>query len=147
MISRVFAHSTVTDLVRAEDWYGRLFGRAPDATPMPGLLEWYLTDAIGVQVWSEPDRGPLLDGAKGDRPRRCPARLVDVAIAIGGPAPGGGARILMLTDPDGNRVVLAGTRPHACWPPPHREETSTSSHDMRHFIRTTTSATCPTAVG
>jgi len=110
MISIVLAHSTVPELDRAEDWYGRLFGRAPDATPMPGLLEWYLTDAIGVQVWSEPDRAGRcsmvleetdLDGAT--------ARLVDVGIALDGPAPGGGARILMLTDPDGNRVVLAGT--------------------------------------
>lgn len=110
MISRVLAHSTVTDLDRAENWYTRLFGRAPEATPMPGLLEWLLGDTIGVQVWSEPDRAGrssmVLEGTDLDA---AAARLIDVGIAHDGPAPGGGARILTLTDPDGNRVVLTGT--------------------------------------
>lgn len=110
MISRVLAHSTVTDLDRAENWYTRLFGRAPDATPMPGLLEWHLGDTIGVQVWSEPDRAGrssmVLEETDLDA---AAARLTDGGIAHDGPAPGGGSRILMLTDPDGNRVVLTGT--------------------------------------
>lgn len=55
-ITRVLAQSTVSDLVAAEDWYTRLFGREPDARPMPGLLEWHLGDTFGVQVWAEPNR-------------------------------------------------------------------------------------------
>ncbi len=39
MIRSLLAQSTVTDLDAAEDWYTHLFGRAPDARPMPGLLE------------------------------------------------------------------------------------------------------------
>jgi hypothetical protein len=36
------------------------------------------------------------------------ARLTDEGIRHDGPQPGGGARILQLLDPDGNRVVLTG---------------------------------------
>lgn len=109
MISRVLAQSTVTELESAENWYGRLFGCAPDARPMPGLLEWHLGEGFGVQVWSEPDRAGHstivldetdLDGAA--------ARLVSEGIDHEGPQEGGGARVLQLLDPDGNRVVLSG---------------------------------------
>ena len=49
---------------------------------MPGLLEWHLDAAA--------------------------TRLTDIGIAYDGPEPGGSSRILTLTDPDGNRVVLTG---------------------------------------
>lgn len=107
MIHRILAHSTVTDLDRAEDWYTRLLDRRPDARPMPGLIEWHLTDTFGLQVWSEPDRAGHstvvlqetdLDAAA--------AHATGAGIDHDGPRPGGGARILPLTDPDGNRVVL-----------------------------------------
>lgn len=109
MIDHVLAQCTVTDLERAERWYRDLFERAPDARPMPGLLEWHLGEGFGVQVWSEPDRAGKsavvlgesdLDGAA--------ARLTEAGFAHEGPQPGGGARILQLSDPDGNRVVLFG---------------------------------------
>lgn len=109
MIHRVLANCTVTDLDRAEQWYSRLFGREPDARPMPGLIEWHLGDTFGVQVWSESGRAGHssvvlvetdLDAAA--------ARLATAGIGHSGPQPGGGARILKLTDPDGNRVVLTG---------------------------------------
>lgn len=103
------AQSTVTDLDRAEEWYQRLFDRAPDARPMAGLLEWHLVEGFGVQVWSEPERAGRstvvlevsdLDGVA--------ERLTAAGIDHAGPEPGGGVRILPLTDPDGNRVVLTG---------------------------------------
>lgn len=109
MIRGLFAHCTVTDLERGEAWYTRLLGRGPDARPMPGLIEWHLGDSFGLQVWSEPDRAGRssvvleetdLDGAA--------AHATDVGIAHEGPQLGGGARILQLADPDGNRVVLTG---------------------------------------
>jgi catechol 2,3-dioxygenase-like lactoylglutathione lyase family enzyme len=109
MIRKVLAQSTVTDLRTAEDWYTRLFGTPPDARPMAGLLEWHLGDTFGVQVWSEPGRAGQstivledtdLDGVA--------ARLTDARIRHEAPQPGGGARILQLLDPDGNRVVLTG---------------------------------------
>ena len=109
MIRGVLAHCTVTDSARAEQWYSTLFGRAPDARPMPGLLEWHLGTGFGVQVWSEPERAGHscvvlhetdLDAAA--------ARIAEAGLASDGPQPGGGARILQLWDPDGNRVVFAG---------------------------------------
>lgn len=109
MINRVLANCTVTDLDRAEEWYARLFDRGPDARPMSGLIEWHLGDTFGVQVWSEPDlagqSSVVLDETDLDA---AAARLSAVGIGHGDPQPGGGARILQLTDPDGNRVVLTG---------------------------------------
>ena len=107
--SGVLAQSTVTDLERAEAWYAALFGREPDARPMPGLLEWHLGEGYGVQVWSEPERaghGSVvlaetdLDGAA--------SRLGAAGLAHDGVEQATASRILRLVDPDGNRVVLTG---------------------------------------
>ncbi|ROS75402.1 VOC family protein [Cellulomonas sp. PhB143] len=110
MIHRMLAHCTVTDLDRAERWYTALFERGPDARPMPGLVEWHLGDSFGLQVWSEPDRAGrstvVLDETDLDA---AAARAADAGIEHDGPQPGGGARILQLSDPDGNRVVLTGS--------------------------------------
>lgn len=109
MIHRLLANCTVTDEDRAEKWYTRLFGHGPDARPMPGLLEWHLGDTYGLQVWAEPDRAghssvvlaeTELDAAA--------ARLTAAGIDHAGPQPGGGARILQVSDPDGNRVIFIG---------------------------------------
>ncbi|WP_409179539.1 VOC family protein [Amycolatopsis sp. VS8301801F10] len=109
MIRRVLAQCTVSDLARAEEWYAALFERGPDARPMAGLLEWRLGDTFGLQVWSEPGRAGRstvvfeetdLDAVA--------ARATKAGIAHDGPRPGGGARILPLADPDGNRVVFSG---------------------------------------
>ena len=107
MIRRLLAHCTVTDLERAEHWYTRLLGRGPDVRPMPGLIEWHLGDSYGLQVWSEPDRAGrssvVLEETDLDE---AAAHAAEVGIANDGLQPGGGARILQLADPDGNRVVL-----------------------------------------
>ncbi|GAB96972.1 catechol 2,3-dioxygenase-like lactoylglutathione lyase family enzyme [Kineosphaera limosa] len=109
MIRRLLANVAVTDVDRAERWYTGLFGGGPDARPMPGLLEWHLAEGFGVQVWLDPARAGHacvvlevsdLDTAADDATR--------AGIDHDGPEPGGGARILQLADPDGNRVVLAG---------------------------------------
>lgn len=109
MIHRLLAHCTVTDLVRAEEWYTRLFDRGPDARPMPGLAEWHLSGTFGLQVWSEPERAGhssvVLDETDLDAAAQ---HATQVGIRHEGPQPGGGSRILVLVDPDGNRVVLTG---------------------------------------
>ena len=109
MIYGLLAHSTVTDLGAAEEWYRNLFDREPSARPMPGLIEWHLGDTFGVQVWQEPARAGrstmVLDETDLDSTA---ARLTECGIQHDGPQPGGGARILQLADPDGNRVVLTG---------------------------------------
>lgn len=109
MITRLLGQCTVTDLGRAEVWYSRLLDGGPDARPMPGLLEWHLAETFGLQVWSEPERAGsssvVLEVEDLDAEV---ARLDSVGIEHGGLQPGGGARILPLIDPDGNRVVLSG---------------------------------------
>lgn len=110
MIRRVLAHCTVTRLERAEDWYTRLFGRGPDSRPMPGLLEWHLGETFGLQVWSEPDRAGASSVVFDDTDLDdVAAHASEAGIEHDGPQPGGEARILQLTDPDGNRVVFIGT--------------------------------------
>jgi len=106
---RVLAQSTVHDAAAAEEWYTRLFGREPDARPMPGLLEWHLGDTYGVQVWAEPERAGhssmVLD--ESDLDERA-ARLDAAGIAHEGPQDATTVRILPVSDPDGNRLVFTG---------------------------------------
>lgn len=107
--TRVLAQSTVTDLMRAVGWYSKLFGRQPDARPMDGLVEWHLGDTYGVQVWSEPDRAGnstmVLDESDFDGLIR---RLDDAGLSHDRPQDVTASRILVLVDPDGNRVVVSG---------------------------------------
>ncbi|HJX80042.1 VOC family protein [Glutamicibacter sp.] len=110
MIKGILANCTVSDLQRAEQWYTLLFERAPDHRPMPGLLEWHLGHGYGVQVWYEPERAGdstfVLDVTDLESDA---ARLLSSGLARQGPELGGGAHILQLEDPDGNRIVLAGS--------------------------------------
>ncbi|WP_216695536.1 VOC family protein [Dietzia psychralcaliphila] len=109
MIHRILAQCTVSDIARAEQWYSLLFDRAPDLRPMPGLIEWHPGATFGLQVWSESERAGhstvVLDETDLDA---AAARLTAIGIDHDGPVPGGGARILQLSDPDGNRIVLTG---------------------------------------
>ena len=109
-IHRVLAQSTVRDLEAAERWYTTLFERGPDARPMPGLLEWHLGEGSGVQVWSEPDRAGRSSVVLGETDLDAlAARLTGAGLAHAGPQPATSSRVLVLEDPDGNRVVLTGT--------------------------------------
>ncbi len=110
--TRLLAQMTVTDSTAAESWYSRLFGRGPDATPMPGLLEWHLADTFGVQVWAEADRAGhscmVLDESDLDD---LAARLDGIGIAHDGVQDATTVRVLPVVDPDGNRVVFTGPLP------------------------------------
>lgn len=109
MIRRLLAQSTVSDLDVAEQWYTQLFDGAPDARPMPGLIEWHPADTFGVQVFSEPERAGrssmVLDQTDLDA---VATRLTAVGIRHDGPQQVTESRALFLLDPDGNRVVLTG---------------------------------------
>lgn len=107
--THVLAQSTVSDLGRAEDWYTALFGRGPDARPMEGLLEWYLTESFGVQVWDEPERAgrSSMVLAVSDLDADA-ASLARAGLTLDGPQQVSAGRVLVLLDPDGNRVVLTG---------------------------------------
>ncbi|WP_350271105.1 VOC family protein [Brevibacterium sp. CBA3109] len=109
MFTGVMANITVKDSNRAQDWYTRLFGREPDTAPMAGLIEWHLGPGIGVQIWADPDRAGCSSVVIHDSALDALAdRLTAVGFEHGGPEPGGGQRILRITDPDGNHIVFAG---------------------------------------
>ena len=105
----LLAQAVVTDLDVAERWYSTVLGGSPDARPMDGLLEWHLTGAFGVQVWLDPARAGrsamVIDVSDQDP---LAARLATRGHDHGGPQSGGGARVLILSDPDGNHVVFSG---------------------------------------
>ena len=106
---RLLAQAVVTDLAVAEQWYTTLFGGDPQARPMDGLLEWHLAGTFGVQVWLDPARAGrsamVIDVSDLDA---LAARLTADGLDHGGPQSGGGARVLILSDPDGNHVVFSG---------------------------------------
>ncbi|MCG7308087.1 VOC family protein [Brachybacterium sp. ACRRE] len=110
MFEGLLGQCAVTDVDRAEEWFTILCGRPPDARPMAGLLEWHLGPGFGLQVWSEAESAGhstvslVVTDIDADA-----ERLLARGIAHDGPQPGGGARILVLADPDGNRVVLTGS--------------------------------------
>jgi catechol 2,3-dioxygenase-like lactoylglutathione lyase family enzyme len=107
--TRLLSQMAVGDLDRAVDWYARLFGRAPDARPMDGLVEWHLGDAFGVQVWLDPQRAGhsamVLD--ESDLDGRA-AALDFARLPYEGPQEVTASRIVQLADPDGNQVVITG---------------------------------------
>ncbi|MGQ7296395.1 VOC family protein [Quadrisphaera sp. KR29] len=107
--TRVLAQAAVSDAEAAERWYAALFDASPDARPMDGLLEWHLTDTAGVQVWREPARAGRSCVVLGtDDLDALADRLTRVGAARAAVEAGGGARLLRLSDPDGNLVVVTG---------------------------------------
>ena len=105
----VLAQSTVSDLLAAEPWYTALLDRAPDSRPMQGLLEWHVTAGGGVQLWVEPERaGRCTVQLATDDLDTTADRLTASGVGTTAVEPGGGARLLRLTDPDGNRVIVIG---------------------------------------
>src|SRR4051812_5831415 len=109
-IRNVLAQATVRDQDAAERWYSKLFGRGPDARPMDGLLEWHFGDVTGVQVWTEADRAGCssvvitvsdLDAVAD--------HLKAVGFTDATPTEATSSRVLPVEDPDGNRIVFAGT--------------------------------------
>lgn len=107
--THVLAQATVSDPAAAEAWYTTVLGRAPDARPMPGLLEWHLVGPSGLQVWHDPGRSGSSTAVVGvDDLDATAARLRGAGLVDGDPEEGGGARLLRLGDPDGNLVVLLG---------------------------------------
>jgi catechol 2,3-dioxygenase-like lactoylglutathione lyase family enzyme len=106
---RLLAQAVVTDLEVAEQWYTTVLGGEPQARPMDGLLGWHLAGTFGVQVWLDPARAGksamVIDESDLDT---LAARLAADGLDHGGPQAGGGARVLILSDPDGNQVVISG---------------------------------------
>jgi catechol 2,3-dioxygenase-like lactoylglutathione lyase family enzyme len=111
-IQQVLAQMTVTDLDTSVGFYTRLFGRGPDTRPMDGLVEWYLGDGFGVQVWAEAERAGRSTMVLGESDLEGRAgRLDRDGIPHDGAQDATSLRILPLTDPDGNRIVFTAAFP------------------------------------
>ena len=110
-LDKVYAHLSCTDLNRSTDWFGKLFGRPPDARPMDGLVEWHHGNSAGFQVFAEPSNaghGTLTLIVTGLRDEH--ARLLGAGLEPGDLEPADTASLVRLRDPDGNLVVFAQPR-------------------------------------
>lgn len=110
LFEHVLAVVAVTDLERSREWYGRLFGRAPDNEPMPNLVEWQVREGAWVQVFVEAEHAgsSMLNLAVGDL-AAAKADLADRGLEPGETqAANKGVELSALRDPDGNAVTLVG---------------------------------------
>ncbi len=106
--TRVSAEMIVTDHDAAVAWYTRLFGRSPDERPMDGLDEWRLTETGWLQVFVDPERAGRSTTTLGvDDLDAHAAELAGSELRLERQSTPRGQRLGLLTDPDGNRVVLA----------------------------------------
>ncbi|WP_181275668.1 VOC family protein [Brevibacterium oceani] len=109
MFTGLMANIVVTNEEEAAEWCSRLFERQPDGKPMAGLAQWCFDEKFGVQIWQDPQRAGgsnvVIDVDDLDT-------MAEHLRAVGNdhdePSPGGGQRILPVSDPDGNQVVFFG---------------------------------------
>jgi predicted enzyme related to lactoylglutathione lyase len=110
-VTTVMSQMIVSDLDRSVAFYSRLFGRAPDQEPMDRLREWHFAGAGAIQVYEEAERagrsGATLHVADLDAEL---ASLDEASIDHEPIVDATFVRVVQLTDPDGNRVVLTGDR-------------------------------------
>jgi glyoxylase I family protein len=112
-ITDVLAGLPVANVEAALDWYERLFGRPPDARPMPGLADWHFPDTGDVQLVEDADRagGGLLTLSVDDlqthveeiRQRGVEVRAIDDTTSDK-------VLFVTVTDPEGNSVTLVAPR-------------------------------------
>lgn len=108
-VASVTASLTVADLERALPWYEHVLGRAPDRRPMDGLAEWDLTSQTALQVFQEPQRAGRSTVTLHVQDVDAAVRELDsVGIAHEPPMNATAVRLVVVPDPDGNRVVLTG---------------------------------------
>lgn len=107
-IDKIYAHLSCSDLESSIEWFGILFGRAPDARPMDGLAEWHHGERAGFQLYEDPAHAGhatltlIVTGLEDER-----IRLKDGDLDPGPLERGDNFNLVRLRDPDGNLVVLA----------------------------------------
>ena len=108
----LYAQLNCSDLAASTRWFTALFGRNPDATPMEGLAEWHHGTTAGLQLFEDKDaagKGTLtviVDAIEEER-----ERLAAAGLSPGEIQAADYTTICQLSDPDGNRVVLAQPNP------------------------------------
>ena len=105
-IDRIFAHVSCHDLSTSAAWYATLFGRAHDDAPMYGLYEWHLGRS-GLQLFQDPEKaGSSTVTVYTADLERAQKRLVAEGFKAREPEMGNHQRLIRMTDPDGNLVVM-----------------------------------------
>lgn len=112
-VAHTLASLPVSDMARAQDWYGKLFGKPADGAPMDILRDFQMSELATVQIVLDIEHagGGMLTldvasiddaiaglEARGLHPQRDDTTSDKV-------------RLGMLTDPDGNRITLVETKP------------------------------------
>ncbi|WP_425410680.1 VOC family protein [Hyphococcus sp.] len=107
-IEKIYAQLSCSDIVNSAKWFQTLFGRAPDARPMNGLVEWRHEKQAGFQLFENPG-----DAGRGTMTLIVSAlqkeheRLTEAGMAPPAIEPADSVSLVRLRDPDGNLVVLA----------------------------------------
>lgn len=110
MIKNAIASLAVSDVLKAAEWYERLFGRPADTAPMKELVEWKFEDGGWLQVYQAPDRA-----GKGSCTLSVAdlvgevSRLQQAGFATSEPTQTATVKVMMIKDPDGNSIALAET--------------------------------------
>ena len=107
-LHKIYAHISCSDLERSRAWFEKLFGRAPDGSPMKGLVEWHHGDSAGFQLFEQPEKAgghTLTLGVTALRDEH--ARVSGSGLAPGPVESADKVSVVRLQDPDGNLVVLA----------------------------------------
>lgn len=107
-LNKIYAQLSCTDIGRSEPWFREIFGRAPDAEPMKGLVEWHHGRDAGFQLFENQTgagHGCLtLIVSELEKEHK---RLVDAGVDAGAIQRGDIAAVFQVTDPDGNVIVFA----------------------------------------
>lgn len=107
-IKAIFANVSCSDLAASRDWFEKLFGRAADVSPMPGLNEWNFGETAALQLFEDAKKAGsstltlIVDDLEAER-----RRIVAAGLSAGEIEGADYTSIARLSDPDGNLVVLA----------------------------------------
>ncbi|MEO8674568.1 MAG: VOC family protein [Casimicrobiaceae bacterium] len=107
-IRNALASVAVRDIESASTWYARLFGRAPDSTPMAEVAEWKFERGGWLQLYQLPDRAGTgsVTLAVSDIDEQA-AHLEKCGIDTGHRTSGEKVKTMMIMDPDGNHIAFA----------------------------------------
>lgn len=110
-IKNALAGVAVKDLDKAIAWYSKLLGRAPDQRPMPNDAEYEFQNGGWIQIFADGKRaGKSSVTLTVDDLDATLAALDDAGIAYAEPTRTDYVDTAIVTDPDGNQIVLAQAR-------------------------------------
>lgn len=103
----IYAQLNCSDLNTSTPWFEQVFAKPPDIKPMNGLVEWHHRDTAGLQLFENKKyagHGTLTLIV--DNLRQEQRRLEEAGLSPGPLEPATSTKLVKLSDPDGNTVVL-----------------------------------------